>query len=387
MTEPHSTTTLEGRIVTATGVIEHGRLTLNGETIESVEALDSTPEPGAPTFVPGFVDIHNHGGFGGAFPTGSTEDCRKAAAYHLSRGTTTLVASLVSATEEEITAQVERLAPLVDDGTIDGIHLEGPFINPCRCGAQAPSRIQEGDPEMFARILEAAGGRVKSITLAPETAHLPELLELCARYRVIASYGHSDADAPTTHAALAAARESGAVVTATHLFNAMPQIHHRDPGIAAAMINAAADGTAAAELVADGVHLADETVDFVVASAPEHSFAVTDSMEAAGLPDGAYRLGPLEVTVAEGVARLTEGGAIAGGTSTLYDQYLRFAARHGEVAAVRFTATNATEVFAKVSDSLLGGDLVPGARADIVALHPNNQIAAVYHRGKEVSLT
>ncbi|GAB3945761.1 N-acetylglucosamine-6-phosphate deacetylase [Corynebacterium tapiri] len=370
-----------GRIVTPERVIPHGRLVVEDRTIEAVEELDGPAPEGASTFVPGFVDLHNHGGDRGAFPTGSEEDCRRAAAFHLRHGSTTLLASLVSATEEEITRQVRVLRPLVEDATIAGIHLEGPFINACRCGAQAPDRIQPGDPEMFARILEVAEGTVRQMTLAPETDHVDELVRLCVEHNVVVSFGHSDADAETARLAVQRAVEAGATVTATHLFNGMPPVHHRKPGVAAAMLTAAASGQAWAEVIADGVHLADDTVDMVVASAPGHSFAITDAMEAAGMPDGDYRLGPLEVAVVDRVARLVEGGAIAGGTSTLHDQYLRFSSRHGEVAAAKFVATTAAEVLGLSHV----GRLEPGAVADVVELAPTGEIRSVIRQGQKVS--
>nr|WP_231598945.1 amidohydrolase family protein [Corynebacterium occultum] len=346
--------------------------------ILSIEELDpAAAPPEQPTIIPGFVDLHNHGGKGGSFPTGSLADCRRAAEYHRSQGTTTMLASLVSGNERELTHQVERLKELVGEGLIHGIHLEGPFINAARCGAQSPDRIQPGDPEMFRRIIEAGQGNIRQITLAPETEHVGELLEICARFGIIAGFGHTEADYDTTLAALGKAAELGVRTTATHLFNAMPQIHHRTPGAAAALLSAGGTATGL-ELIADGVHLAAGTVDLVFALAGERAYAVTDAMEATGLPDGSYQLGPLEVVLKGGVARLATAqgsGALAGGTSTLARQFHHFRRRHDGPAAVRFTATNAAAVLDLVGEV---GDLRPGLRANLVQLNPQGEVERVY---------
>lgn len=318
------------------------------------------------TWVPGFVDLHNHGGNKGAFHTGTVEDCERAANFHLAHGTTTLLASLVSGTRDELCSQSELLAGLAERGLIHGIHMEGPFISACRCGAQDPSRITEGDPEFFADVIEAARGHLRSITFAPETDNATELMKLCAKHNIIASLGHTDADFATTLAMVEYGRRLGATVTATHLFNAMPQIHHRDPGAAAALITAGRAQLAHVELVADGVHLDDGTVDMVAGLG---AFAVTDAVEAAGMPDGMYRLGQLDVIVIDGVARITdEAGkpaAIAGGTSTLAQQFSRFASRHSLEEAVEFTSTVAADV---AGLGLRRGRIDVGFDADLVGL-------------------
>lgn len=373
---------LRGRLVTAERVHPHAEISFDESGILAITDLDPAAAPAdQPTILPGFVDLHNHGGNGGAFPTGDLADCRRAAEYHRSRGTTTMLASLVSGYEAELITQVELLRELVAAGLIHGIHLEGPFINVGRCGAQSPDRVQPGDPGMFHRIAEAGQGSIRQITLAPETAHLDELLEICAGFGIIAGFGHTDADYDTTLAALGKATELGVRTTATHLFNAMPQIHHRDPGAAAALLGATETATGL-ELIADGVHLAAGTVDLVLAAAGERAFAVTDAMEAAGLPDGNYQLGPLAVMVAAGEARLATGqgsGVLAGGTSTLLEQFNNFRVRHAEPTAVRFTATNAAAVLGLTGEV---GDLGVGLRADLVQLNPAGEIQGVYVAGR-----
>ncbi|WP_018117979.1 N-acetylglucosamine-6-phosphate deacetylase [Corynebacterium mastitidis] len=371
-----------GRVVTPRREYPHARLRWEGGRIAGVEELPGPAPEGSPTLVPGFVDLHNHGGACGAFPTGGAQECLRAVRFHRSRGTTTLLASLVSGTEEELRRQVRLLRGLAEAGEIHGIHLEGPFINSARCGAQAPTRIQPGDPAMLRRLIAESGGTIRQVTFAPETPRARELVEACAEHGVIASLGHTDADYRTTREILDYAIGLGVTVTATHLFNAMPPLHHRDPGAAAALLEAAARGAAWVELIADGVHLADATVDTVAAAAPERAVAVTDAMEAAGMPDGAYRLGPLRVRVREGVARLgaegPEEGAIAGGTSTLLDQWRRYRERHGAVAAVRLTSTHAARALGLEGEA---GDLLPGMPATFVAIDAAGRAAEVWRAG------
>ena len=311
--------------------------------------------------VPGFVDVHKHGGAGGGFPTGTVEECVEAALYHRQHGTTTLWASLVSAPGAELIAQIELLASLAEHRLVAGIHMEGPFISAARCGAQNPANIIDGDPQLFADAIAAGRGHLKAITFAPETANSDQLFELCARHNVIASLGHTNADFETMADAIARGRALDATVTATHLFNGMPQIHHRDPSATAALLSAGARGDIGLEVIGDGVHLDDGTVDMVINAAPGHAYAITDAMAAAGKSDGDYVLGALDVTVTNGVARLTEGGAIAGGTSTLAEQFARRLARGASIAeSSAFVTGNAARIAG------VAGTIECGDTADVV---------------------
>lgn len=289
--------------------------------IERIDGLDDS----APFITPGLADLHNHGGAGFSFPTSDLEGCRAAARHHRSFGSTTLLASTVSQKREVLLPQLDILATLAENDELDGIHAEGPFVNACRCGAQDPDAIVPGDPDFFADMLEAARGQLRSITIAPETAHAHEIVDACAADNVIVSLGHTDADFSVTTELIRYALQRGATVTATHLFNAMPPFHHRDPGPIAAFLDAAATDNVYLELIADSVHLHNHTVATVAHSVgfPAVSF-VSDAMGAAGKADGDYVLGALAVTVKDGVARLTTSdgseGAIAGGTSRVSDQ-------------------------------------------------------------------
>lgn len=322
-------------------------------------------------WVPGFVDLHNHGGYGGSFPNGDYDQCRAAARFHRAHGTTTLIASMVSGTRAELCTRAELLATLAEEGEIVGIHMEGPFIAAAKCGAQDPSRIVPGDPDFFRAVIDAARGHLRSITFAPETRATAELLEVCAEHDIIASLGHTEADYETTLQVMGQAQDLGVTVTGTHLFNAMPPIHHRAPGTVAALLAGAKAGDVGVELIADG------TVDMAYNRC---AFAVTDAMAAAGMVDGSYELGSLPVTVTDGVARVGNG-AIAGGTSTLAQQFARFAARHGAEEAVRFTSTTAADV---LGDKDVGR-LAPGKRANLVGLNTHFEPVRVIADGIDIT--
>nr|WP_306428454.1 MULTISPECIES: amidohydrolase family protein [unclassified Corynebacterium] len=358
-----------GTLITPRGVFPNRRVEWEHGIITSIEEVPASDAPEQPRYLlPGVADLHNHGGAGASFPSDPLSACRSAALHHRAHGTSTLLASTVSLPEELLLPQLELLAQLVHEGAMVGIHAEGPFVNTLRCGAQDPAAIIPGDPALFSRMIDAAQGTLRSVTLAPETAHLGELLELCAEHGIIASFGHTDADFPTTIAAVRTAAELGVQVTATHLFNAMPPIHHRNPGAAAALLRAAGEDLAVVELVADGVHLDDHTVEFVLSTigAGRTSF-VSDAMGAAGQADGHYILGRLAVTVQDGVARLSTNdgtlGAIAGGTSHVFDQVRRHITAGLDPQAVITAATTGHRLLG-LTDR---GDLQVGMRADIIS--------------------
>jgi N-acetylglucosamine-6-phosphate deacetylase len=319
--------------------------------------------------LPGLVDVHCHGGAGHGFPEADPPGVLTSVEHHRQHGTTTLVGSLVSAPAEVLARRVRVLAPLVEAGELAGIHLEGPFLSTAQCGAQDPAAIIPGDPALLGRLIDAGQGRVSSMTLAPETPRYGALLRVMTRHGLLPSLGHTNATAAVTSAGIAAA--GGGRLSATHLFNAMPPLLHRAPGPVAACLAAAARGELVVELIADGVHLADETVAMVFdLVGPEQIALVTDAMAAAGMPDGRYPLGPQQVEVVNGVARLAGRGdgapaTIAGGTARLIDVVRRAVHRAGVPLPAAVTAATATPA------RLLGldrevGDLAPGRRADVV---------------------
>lgn len=343
--------------------------------------------------LPGLVDVHCHGGFGADFSS-SEEGLIRATldAFHR-QGTTTLVASLVTASRENLLAAEPLLAQLTGEGLVAGIHLEGPFLSTDRCGAQDPAQMREPDLELASDLVAAAAGTLRTMTFAPELRGSRELAELLVAHGVVPSLGHTDADTTTVDTALrhlqellrdAPGDDTPRTPTVTHLFNAMPAIHHRSPGPVPACLRAAAQGRAVVELIADGTHLDPCIVAWAFELAGADNIAlVTDAMAATGLTDGIYTLGAAEVRVQEGVASLVSNGSIAGGTATML-QVLRRTVAAG--VTLGDALRSATVVPARVL-GLAGeaGSLTTGALADLLVVEDDLRLRAVMRRGEWIS--
>lgn len=361
---------VSGRVVTPERVLD-GHVRVDGDRITEV----ASGPAGGRILVPGFVDLHNHGGGGFTFTTGDPDAARGAAAFHLRHGTTTLLASLVSSPLALMRAAAEAYTPLVAEAVLAGVHFEGPYLSPARCGAQNPAHLRDPSTEELAALVPAGGGAVRMVTLAPERDGALAAIRLLVDRGVAAAIGHTDASYEQTRAAVAA----GATV-ATHLCNAMRPVHHREPGPIVALLGAPG---VVCELIADGTHLHDGMLAFAAAVAPGRTALVTDAIAAAGMPDGEYDLGGQPVVVTDRVARLSTAdgspGAIAGSTLTM-DAALRRAVGAGVslVDAVRMAATTPARVLG------LGGTvgaLAPGLRADLVELDPQLQVLRVMRAG------
>ncbi len=272
---------------------------------------------GAVTVVPGFVDTHLHGGGGANFSDASVADTSTAVDLHRRHGTTTLVASLVTAGPDELLRQVAALADAVHAGLIDGIHLEGPWLSTMRCGAHQPALMRDPDPAEIDRVLDAGGGAIRMVTFAPERDGALAAIGQVVGAGVVAAVGHTEATYEQTRAAIAAGATVG-----THLFNAMRPIDRREPGPVVALLE---DDRVTVELITDGVHVDPAIYRHVTKSVgPDRVSLITDAMAAAGVADGVYQLGPLAVDVVDGVARVAGTQTIAGGTATM-DRVFRFA--------------------------------------------------------------
>lgn len=319
----------------------------------------------------GFIDIHGHGGAGESYDDGP-EAIRAARAMHCAHGTTRAVISLVTAPLDTIERRAAMVADLTaTDADILGSHLEGPFLDPGHKGAHEETLLRAPEPAAVERLLEAGRGTIRQVTLAPELPGALHAIRLVVAAGAAAAVGHTGADLTQTRAAFAA----GATIL-THAFNAMPGLHHRDPGPVAA---AAADPRVTLEVIADGVHLHPEIVRIAFAAAPGRIALVTDAMAAAGHADGRFELGPLAVDVADGVARLVVGGAIAGSTLT-QDAALRHSVGAGVPLAEAVRALTATPAHAIGRGADLGS-LAVGAIADAVLLTDALEVRAVWTAG------
>jgi N-acetylglucosamine-6-phosphate deacetylase len=367
-------------VLTPDGIVSPGWLRIADGRIAAVQ-------PGRPTTpathrghwaLPGFIDMHVHGGGGASFTEGGPDDARRAAAFHRAHGTTRIVASLVTAPVDEMERRSAMLADLAEAGVIDGIHLEGPFLSAARCGAQNPRYLTLPDVAAFTRLQAASRGWLRMITIAPELPGASEVIRAATAAGVIAAAGHTDASAETTADSIAAG-----VSHATHLFNGMRPIAHRSPGPVGALL----DHPVTCEVIADGSHLDDLIIRLVArAAGPGNLVLITDAMAAAGMPDGDYQLGELSVTVTDGVARLADRasggvGSIAGSTATMELVVRRAITAVGLPVADAAAAASGTPARRLGLDDVTGS-LRAGLAADIVLLDEDFRLRDVIARGE-----
>lgn len=346
----------------------------SGPSWRSEPAVATTDAAGA-WLTAGFIDIHVHGGGGASFDDGG-ESIVRGLDLHLRHGTTRAVISLVTAPVAELTARASGVAALMaSDPRILGSHLEGPFLDVGHKGAHEPSLLRPATPADIDALLEAADGTLRQITIAPELPGGLDAVRAFSDAGVAVAVGHTGAD----YAQALAAFDAGASIL-THAFNAMPGLHHRAPGPVAA---AARTPGVTLEVVGDGVHVHPEVVRMLFASAPGRMALVTDAMAAAGADDGDYLLGSLAVEVRGGVARLADGGSIAGSTLTLDDALRRTVREAGVPVAEAVRAVTETPAAAVGRGGDLGR-LLPGYAADAVLLDDDFAVRAVWRDGVQV---
>ncbi len=369
-------------VLTGRELLRPGWIEVEGSTVAATGS-GAAPRPadrdlGAVTVVPGFVDTHVHGGGGADFSAADRVSTSAAVELHRRHGTTTLVASLVSAAPADLLHQVHALADQVETGLIAGIHLEGPWLAVERCGAHDPGLLRDPEPDEVERVLAAGRGAIRMVTLAPERAGAAGAIERIVAAGAVAAVGHTEATYEQTRTAVAAGASVG-----THLFNAMRPIHHREPGPVIALLE---DPRVTVELITDGVHVHGALYRYVARSAGEDRVSlVTDAMAAAGMADGAYRIGSLAVEVADGVAHLAGTTTIAGSTATM-DRVFRFAVANSGLArddalqlAVAQSSMNPARALGLPSPAL-----VAGGRADLAVLDAELAVVDVLRAGSWV---
>ena len=363
------------RLVTPDAVIEGGWASVARGRIAAVGA---GPAPsGAPAvdlggawLLPGFVDLHMHGG-GGHDVTASPDAMAGAVAFHRAHGTTSTLISLVTAPVEQLREQLAWAAALSrSTGGVLGAHLEGPFLSHARCGAQNAAHLRLPDRAACAELLAAADGTLRSMTVAPE---LPGALELVADVvaaGAVAALGHSDA----TYAHARAAIDAGASLC-THLFNGMRPLHHREPGL----VGAALESGIACELINDGVHV-HPAVTALLGRRPDQLVLVTDAIDAAGVGDGQYVLGGQAVRVLDGQARLASTGSLAGSTLTMAEAVRRAVRDSGLSIEVASAAASGNPARVLGLQDIVGA-ISSGRSADFVVLDDELQVQAVMAAG------
>jgi N-acetylglucosamine-6-phosphate deacetylase len=370
----------------------HGRAFVDGAlrddiliTVEDQVIIDVAQHASVPAraervngiIVPGFIDVHVHGGDGADFMDAHEDATARILGFHGSRGTTALAATTLSASRSDLHAAVETIASVSADrpmgAEIVGVHLEGPFINVKQAGAQDRASIRPADIHEVAALIAQAPRLRWIVTIAPELEGARALIEHF-RDRVLFSIGHTAAD----HATAVAAMEWGAMHF-THLYNAMTGLHHREPGVVGAALTSV-DSTA--ELIADGVHVHPVALRVAVTAMPHRIALVTDAMRACGLADGTYKLYDYDVTVAEGAARLRDG-TLAGSVLTMDAAVKNMIELAGlPVETVIPLATEAPARIAYVADRK--GKIERRYDADLVVLNDRFEVERVWARGHEV---
>lgn len=286
------------RLLTPQGTLDHPVITIEDGCILSVDSAEASRED--TTLTPAFFDIHTHGAANHDVMEGTPEALTIISRFLATRGVGRYLATTVTAPIEKTLRSLEGIAnaiesPAHDGATPVGIHLEGPFISHAKRGVHPPADILPPDIALFDRFQQAARGHISLMTIAPEIPGALDLIEHAAKQGVKLSIGHTNARSLEALAAIGAGATS-----ATHTYNAMRALDHRDPGVLATVLD---DDRLFAELICDGVHVAPELIRlWLKAKGPDRAILVTDSMAATGMPDGTYTLGTLPVTVANGRA-------------------------------------------------------------------------------------
>jgi N-acetylglucosamine-6-phosphate deacetylase len=298
----------------------------------------------------GFVDVHTHGFAGVDFATADADGYRRAREALLATGVTSFRPSFITAPEDELAAALREVP------TGLGAHLEGPFISPDRLGMHPAAARRDPDAELLERLL--AAGPVAHVTLAPELPGALELVDLLVARGVTVACGHTDATDEQAHAAF----DHGARHV-THLFNAMRPFRHRDPGIAGAAL---ARDDVTVELILDGNHVADDAARVALRAARGRIVLVTDALAAAGVGDGEWQMGSVDVIVRDGVARLADG-TLAGSVLTMPEAVRKLIALGATVEEALFAASRRS--------------LAPGSAADVVVLDDALEVTRVLLAG------
>jgi N-acetylglucosamine-6-phosphate deacetylase len=370
---------LFGRAFIAGAIQDDTLVTIADGVIASTDQLATPPADALRVrgiIAPGFIDVHVHGGDGADFMDASSEANARILAFHAKHGTTTLMATTLSASRHDLQAAVEAIAATSPEegAAIAGIHLEGPFINAARAGAQNRESIRPPDIHELAALISEAPRMRWMITIAPETEGSHQLISHF-RERVLFSIGHTNAN----HAEAVAALDWGASHF-THLFNAMTPFGHREPGVVGAAL---ASGDATAELIADGVHVHPAALWIAARMMPYRIALVTDAIRACGLDDGVYKLYEHDVTVGDGTARLADG-TLAGSVLTMDRAVKNMVELAGlPIEYVLPLATSVPAQIAGVADRK--GKIEVDYDADLVVLDERLDLERVVVRGDQMS--
>ncbi|MBP3962109.1 N-acetylglucosamine-6-phosphate deacetylase [Paenibacillus lignilyticus] len=352
-------TVVEGSIIVENGIIT---AIVEGQFLPAENEQHRTIDGNGSWLLPGFIDMHVHGGFGADFMDANREAYDTITRYHAAQGTTRMLATTVTASKEAIEAVLaaanDYVSGEMDYAALGGVHLEGPFISELWPGAQNPAFISPPRVDWVKSWNEQYPGLIKQLTLAPEKERACELIAYLAESGIVAACGHTDA----TYSQVTAAADAG-LTQAVHTFNAMRGLHHREPGTVGAVLT---DHRITGEIIADGHHVHPAAIRLLVGAKPADKVVlITDAMSAAGLGDGDYDLGGLIVDVKQGVARLREGGSLAGSTLTMIDAF-RYMLTHTDLSPAEVSRMASGNPARQLGLAEVTGSIAVGKRADLV---------------------
>ena len=378
------------RLYTPLEEIQHALLFVEDGLIAEISSRSAKETPdniaridfGDAAIAPGYVDIHIHGGAGLDVMLASQAELPRLGKFLAAHGVTSYFPTTVAAPLDQTCAALERMAAAIEDGTTIangdsvqarplGVHLEGPFLSHKRRGVHPPENLVLPSIEIFERLWQASRGHVRMMTIAPELPGALEVISEAARRNVCVSIGHSDAEMPIAQAAVAAGARH-----ATHTFNAMRPLDHRDPGILGEVLTNSRIG---ADIIADGIHVSPAIVKlFLQAKGVDGAVLITDAIAATGMPDGRYQLGPIQVDVKDG--KCTTDGKLAGSTLTM-DRAVRNVTQFsnwGLRDAVQAATLNPARAVGLAKHH---GLLAPGVEASFVVLSPAGEVLRTVVRG------
>jgi N-acetylglucosamine-6-phosphate deacetylase len=372
-------TTLIGGWILLRGGIIHS-LGGPGQPLPGVKPETVRVDGGSGYVVPGFIDLHVHGGQGWDFMYTHQEGLEAITRFHATHGTTRMLATSLTASRKQLDAMVHEIYRFTRSpmpyAQIAGVHLEGPFVSQEWRGAQNPAYIVPPQPEWLKDWMRRFPGLIRMVTLAPEVEGALEFIELLREAQIIPACGHTD----STYAQLSSAADRG-LRHAVHTFNAMKPLHHREPGTVGAVLT---DRRILAEIIADGHHVHPAAIRLLVqAKGVEGVILVTDAIMAAGMPDGEYDIGGLSVFVSEGVAKLRSNGSLAGSTLTMIDAF-RYMIREVGVSIEEAAAMASLNPAHQLGLGNELGSLEAGKRADVLLLDRSLQLQHVWIDGKLV---
>ena len=382
---------LYGSVVTPAGIIEDGALVMQDGILQYVGTAADIPaalkkkarqsETRSGYLLPGFIDIHVHGGNGADFMDASQDTLDRITSFHASQGTTSMLATTMTAPKDRIEHVLAEVNAYISKGSdfaqLAGVHLEGPFISPKWPGAQNPEHIAAPNVSWVQEWHNSYPGLIKQLTLAPEREGALELISWLRDHDITPALGHTDASFEDVEAAVEAGLRH-----AVHTFNAMTPLHHRKPGVVGAVMY---DQRIEAEVIADGIHVHPAAVAVLTRLKRDHNLIlITDAMSAVGLEDGNYTLGDLPVVVQGGVARLEDGVTLAGSTLTMIEGF-RFLVQKVGLSITEASLAASLNPAMSIGIDKRTGSLEAGKQADVLFLGPDLDLKSVWIQGKPLA--